>query len=346
MKRIVLRHFASKIESFCHLLGAETTAPMKQFHLSIGSTNSSRSGKTRRVDVRRKHLSAALSSKAEKKPTLRETKTRLRSIPGVGPKNEQLLCSKGIVSIESLRSVFQDKFSKEQTPFIEFLLKEVGILHKNHCQSIAGYLTSEQDTQPNQNSDRVTLCIEGNISAGKSTLLSWLSEDSKEPIVRGEKGFEIRDLCEVVTEPVDKWQCVGGSKENNLLERFYKDPKRHAYEFQNYVFLTRLDVNRKTFDGEKPLRLLERSVFSDRLVFVRAVHESQWLTDEQLELYDSWFNPMLQEVPGLIPDGFIYLRAEPDTCMRRLLNRARQEELTVTNSYLEGKNAKHSFKRI
>ncbi len=37
-----------------------------------------------------------------------------------------------------------------------------------------------------------------------------------------------------------------------------------------------------------PLRLLERSVFSDRMVFVRAVHESQWLSDMELSIYDSW----------------------------------------------------------
>lgn len=54
--------------------------------------------------------------------------------------------------------------------------------------------------------------------------------------------------------------------------------------------------NHNTWAGDKPLRILERSVFSDRLVFVRAVHEAQWLSDMQLELYDSWFNPMLRWV--------------------------------------------------
>ena len=31
-------------------------------------------------------------------------------------------------------------------------------------------------------------------------------------------------------------------------------------------------------------------MFSDRMVFVRAVHEkNKWLTDMELELYDSWW---------------------------------------------------------
>jgi hypothetical protein len=40
--------------------------------------------------------------------------------------------------------------------------------------------------------------------------------------------------------------------------------------------------------GTAPLRLLERSVFSDRMVFVRAVHEARWMDDMELAVYDSW----------------------------------------------------------
>ena len=30
------------------------------------------------------------------------------------------------------------------------------------------------------------------------------------------------------------------------------------------------------------------------------------------------FDPILQILPSLIPDGFIYLRAQPETCLKRL----------------------------
>ena len=36
------------------------------------------------------------------------------------------------------------------------------------------------------------------------------------------------------------------------------------------------------------LRLLERSVFSDRMVFVQAVHESKYMSDLELSVYNSW----------------------------------------------------------
>ena len=35
-------------------------------------------------------------------------------------------------------------------------------------------------------------------------------------------------------------------------------------------------------------RLLERSVFSDRMVFVRAVHQSKYMSDLELSVYNSW----------------------------------------------------------
>jgi len=296
---------------------------MRQFRLALCSAGTNK--RVRRVEVRKKCGTAvALSAKAEKLSLAKKRKSELRMVPGVGPRNEELLCSEGILNVDSLRSLFMEKFSREDAAFIDYLQKTVGIRHKHHCQSIAEYLRHLDESK-----DRITFCIEGNISAGKTTFLSWLTEPQTA------EQFEIRDLCEVVPEPVDKWQSVGGS-EHNLLQKFYEDPKRHAYEFQNYVFLTRLDANRRTFDGKQPLRLMERAVFSDRLVFVRAVHESKWMEDYQMQLYDSWFNPMLAQVPGLIPDGFIYLRAEPDTCMRRLRRRAREEEVTVSNEYLEG----------
>ena len=41
---------------------------------------------------------------------------------------------------------------------------------------------------------------------------------------------------------MDQWQSVptveGGTL--NLLDRFYSDPERYAYTFQNYVFMSRV----------------------------------------------------------------------------------------------------------
>lgn len=46
---------------------------------------------------------------------------------------------------------------------------------------------------------------------------------------------------------------------------------------------------RDTYGSSSKARILERSVFSDRMVFVRAVKASGDLQDHELAIYDAWF---------------------------------------------------------
>ena len=57
-----------------------------------------------------------------------------------------------------------------------------------------------------------TIAIEGNIGAGKSTLINYF------------KQFE---EVQVHAEPLDKWQNVNGE---NLLAKLYEDPKRWTFQ--------------------------------------------------------------------------------------------------------------------
>ena len=77
--------------------------------------------------------------------------------------------------------------------------------------------------------DRVTLCVEGNISAGKSTFLT--------NIIRGSASLRAAGT-DVLLEPVDQWQNVRPAAESreppadgeplNILDAFYADPPRYA----------------------------------------------------------------------------------------------------------------------
>lgn len=83
------------------------------------------------------------------------------------------------------------------------------------------------------------------------------------------------------------------------------------------------------------------SCFNSIKVFVRAVHEANWMNEMEISIYDSWFDPVVSCLPGLIPDGFIYLRATPDTCHKRMQLRKRTEEGGVSLDYLRGLHEKH-----
>ena len=71
--------------------------------------------------------------------------------------------------------------------------------------------------------------MEGNISAGKTTFLKRIINET----------VELQDLVEIVREPIDKWKDIGPDH-FNILDAFYSDPKRYAYTFRNYVFVTRV----------------------------------------------------------------------------------------------------------
>ncbi|KAG6422113.1 hypothetical protein SASPL_118676 [Salvia splendens] len=260
----------------------------------------------------------------------------LLTIPGVGPRNLRKLVEKGFEGVAQLKQLYRDKAITELSEkMVEFLQSSVGIIHKNHAESITIFIKESVDEElkesikPSQKK-RITLCVEGNISVGKTTFLQRIANET----------LELRDLVEIVPEPVDKWQNVGPDH-FNILDAFYSEPERYAYTFQNYVFVTRVMQERESCGGMKPLRLMERSVFSDRMVFVRAVHEAKWMNEMEISIYDSWFDPVVSSLPGLIPDGFIYLRASPDTCHKRMMLRKRAEEGGVSLDYLRDLHEKH-----
>ncbi|WIA28596.1 hypothetical protein OEZ86_011136 [Tetradesmus obliquus] len=275
-------------------------------------------------------------------------------VRGIGKGYERLLRDKGIQTVEQLSGGIISTLEKTATdgitwsPAVKYL-QELGIKRQDHAQRIVTHLTSVYAPELHMQLEAaaaaagsaegaeprpaITFCVEGNISAGKSTFLGYITNNNE----------ELREALGVVHEPVDQWQCVptveGGTL--NLLDRFYSDPERYAYTFQNYVFMSRVLQERNSTGLRKPVRLMERSVFSDRMVFVRAVRESGWMGDVELAVYDSWFGPILETNPSLKPDGFIYLKCDPSTCMERLKMRGRHEEDSISIDYLEGLHAKH-----
>ncbi|KAL9250143.1 Deoxycytidine kinase-like protein [Drosera capensis] len=264
----------------------------------------------------------------------------LLKVPGVGPRNLRKLADKGIAGLDQLKQLYRDKFRGDSsTKMVEFLRSSVGIIHRNHAESITTFIKETVDEESKEEDStldvkpqkrRITFCVEGNISVGKTTFLQRIANET----------LELRDLVEIVPEPVNKWQDVGPNH-CNILDAFYAEPKRYAYTFQNYVFVTRVMQGWESSNGVKPLRLMERSVFSDRMVFVRAVHEAKWMNEMEISIYDSWFDPVVSTLPGLVPDGFIYLRASPDTCHKRMMLRNRSEEGGVSLDYLRDLHEKH-----
>ncbi len=167
--------------------------------------------------------------------------------------------------------------------------------------------------------------IEGNIGSGKSTFLKMLKQYMN---------------IQMVLEPHEQWQSIGGDGDN-LLDLFYKDPKRWAYSFQTYAFVSRIMVQQAHARTHAyAVQVLERSVFSDRYCFAYNCYELGYMDALEWQLYKTWFSWLVDTyVPK--PDGFIYLRTNPEVCHQRLQKRDRHEESGVALDYIQTVHDKH-----
>lgn len=90
------------------------------------------------------------------------------------------------------------------------------------------------------------ISIEGNLGAGKSSLLSLFN-------------------FATIKEPVDEWQTMSGG---DILKNFYENPKRWAFTFQLHALHSRSLLWNKTISEEpQKLHFSERSPLADRHIF-------------------------------------------------------------------------------
>jgi deoxyadenosine/deoxycytidine kinase len=67
------------------------------------------------------------------------------------------------------------------------------------------------------------------------------------------------------------------------------------------------------------------------------------MTDLEWKMYNQWYECLVKETFEDInmPDGYIYIRADPETSYQRMLKRERSEEKCVPKEYLETINRYH-----
>ena len=157
--------------------------------------------------------------------------------------------------------------------------------------------------------------LEGNIGAGKSTIMKIISN-------------QFHDV-EFVEEPVKQWQNLNGC---NLLDSFYSDPKRWGFSFEFYSMLTKIQALLKAADSDKPIIIIERSILSNK-VFMDLSNDLGKLDKMEYAMLINTYNFYLENVYPQIA-GIIYLDTPVDECIRRITKRNRGEECTIEKSYL------------
>lgn len=162
-------------------------------------------------------------------------------------------------------------------------------------------------TRISQRPTNINVFIEGNIGAGKSTMIKYLSKFQN---------------FETVPEPVSKWQNLNG---HNIFKMMSTNPHQNAFKFQSYVLLTLIEEYSKPHN--KPIRILERSIFSQKC-FTRILNKSGILDDISYAILNEW-SKFTMNTFNISADAIIYIRTEPEILQKRILSRGRSEEKNI-----------------
>jgi deoxyadenosine/deoxycytidine kinase len=171
------------------------------------------------------------------------------------------------------------------------------------------------------------ISIEGNIGVGKTTIIDNLAQYYK--------NNNIDDVI-ILREPVDVWTTYKDSTDGqDILTKFYIDPKKYCFPIQILVLKTMLELLVKTIDNNPNCKLIicERSILSSRHVFTKMLYESSILTEIEYKIYESLFDEWVNS-KEFTPQKIVYLNISPEISYKRILKRSRVGENIISLDYI------------
>jgi deoxyadenosine/deoxycytidine kinase len=166
--------------------------------------------------------------------------------------------------------------------------------------------------------------LEGNIGAGKTTFLTLLKEHLPE--------------IDIMTEPVTNWN--NESYGESLLANFYNDTPRWAFTLELLTMICRTRNHVSEQNNSNSNRILERSLYSGHYCFAKNCFESGFLTKAEWNVYNMWADFLINR-HCRPPKGFIYLKADPQTCLERIKKRSRPSETSISIEYVRDIDRAH-----
>ena len=171
-----------------------------------------------------------------------------------------------------------------------------------------------------QTPQTIIVSLEGNIGAGKTTLVRYLkSHTFNKPIV-------------FIEEPVDIWNTVKDNEGKTALEHFYENKTKYSFPFQMMAYISRLSLIKKTIEqNPHAIIFMERSLQTDKNVFEKMLYDDEHINTIEHQIYKKWFEEF-SEIANLT--HIIYLSSTPQTSFARVQNRSRTGENSITIDYL------------
>ena len=156
--------------------------------------------------------------------------------------------------------------------------------------------------------ERKFIAIAGNIGAGKSSLLEFLTSS-----------YDIAPFY----EPNDA---------NPYLEDFYRDMRRWAFQSQLFFLSSKFRIHQEA-DRTAGVVVQDRTLFEDAEIFATALHQMRKIDKRDWDTYWSFYQTILRAIKP--PDLMIYLRCPMRTLRKRIHLRGRPMEQNIPLSYLK-----------
>ncbi len=150
------------------------------------------------------------------------------------------------------------------------------------------------------------IAFEGNIGAGKTTLVHKIAED-----------FNAKTVLE-------------GFADNPFLPKFYKDQNRYAFPLE-MSFLA--DRYQQLSDDLKQFDLFKDFIVADYHIFKSLIFSKITLGEDEYRLYRNLFDIIYKEMPK--PDLYIYLYQNTQRLLQNIKKRGRSYEQNIEASYLD-----------
>ncbi|MDE3178954.1 MAG: deoxynucleoside kinase [Acidobacteriota bacterium] len=159
-------------------------------------------------------------------------------------------------------------------------------------------------TAPPSNEHPRLIAIEGPLRVGKTSLADLLAKRLG--------AARLRDV-----------------EDNPFLDRFYRGAPGAAFQAQLYFLWRRFEQWRSLDQAAEPLH----GIVSDYLFAKDKIFAYLNLADEELELYEHYYELFAQQAP--IPDLVIYLQARPGALKGRIAKKSVPSEQAISDEYLE-----------
>ena len=157
------------------------------------------------------------------------------------------------------------------------------------------------------------LTLDGNIGSYKTSILNYFHKNYKTAI----------DV-----EPVESW--------NEYLKGIY-NTHNSTYNFQIKVWMDRCWIQEKS----NAIILMERSPYFIKNVFVEKAYEDKTINEEE---YKNMLSLHKRTDKLWEPEGYIYLRSNPEQCFNRIKKRARDAEKNIKLEYIKRIHELHEDK--